>query len=344
MRPQGEQGDWTAGERSDSTTSDRAAGRGARAIAAALWILALSALVLGAGAGAAGATTPSRPAAHTGAAADVSYATATLRGAVNPHRLTTYYYFQYGQTRAYGSQTPLAEAGAGATGVAVRAPIGGLAPLTIYHFRLVAVSSAGTTLGGDRAFKTTKVPLSLQMISSPNPVAFGGAVSIEGTLSGTGNANREVVLQGDAFPFSAGFLDVGNPELTTSTGSFSFVVLGLQMATEYRVVTTSKAAVVSPVVTESVAVLVSARHAPGRRRRRVRVFGTVTPAENGMRVGIMRFRHGHETLAGGAVLHADGPGRSAFSAVIRRRPGVYRVLAAISGAQTKAYSAPFFIR
>jgi hypothetical protein len=309
-----------------------------------LLVLALCAATLGASAAVAvGATAPSKPAAYTGGASEVSYASATLKGTVNPHRLTTYYYFQYGPTRAYGSQTPLAEAGAGARAVAVRVPIGGLSPLTIYHFRLVAVSAAGTTLGGDRAFKTTKVPLSLQIVSSPNPVAFGGAVSVEGTLSGTGNANREVVLQGDVFPFGAGFVDVGNPELTTSTGSFSFVVLGLQAATRYRVVTTTAHPLASPVVTESVAVLVSARHAPTRRRHRVRIFGTVTPAENGMRVGIMRFRHGRETLAGGAVLHADGPGRSAFSAVIRRRPGVYRVLAAINGAQTKAYSAPFFI-
>ncbi len=332
---------WTGG--GQSRRGDRTAWRGARAIAGTLGVLVCA--ILGAGATAAlGATAPSKPAAYTGGASDVSYASATLKGKVNPHRLTTYYYFQYGPTRAYGSQTPLAEAGAGARAVAVRVPIGGLSPLTIYHFRLVAVSAAGTTLGGDRAFKTTRVPLSLQIVASPNPVSFGGVVSVEGTLSGTGNANREVVLQGDAFPFSAGFLDVGNPELTTATGGFSFVVLGLQTTTQYRVATATARAVVSPVVTESVAVLVSARHVRARHRHRVRVFGTVTPAENGMRVGIMRFRHGHETLAGGAVLHADGTGRSAFSAVIRRRPGVYRVLAAISGAQTKAYSAPFFIR
>ncbi len=64
---------------------------------------------------------------------------------------------------------------------------------------------------------TTKVPLSLQILSSPDPVLFGGTAIVQGTLSGTGNGNREVVLQADQFPFSAGFQNVGNPELTTAT-------------------------------------------------------------------------------------------------------------------------------
>lgn len=305
----------------------------------------LCAALSGTSAPAVAAVRLAKPAANTGGAVAVGFGTATLRGSVNPHGGATYYYFQYGLTDGYGQQTPLAEAGAGNRAVVVSVPISGLAPLTIYHFRLVAVNGAGTTLGRDRSFKTTKVPLSLQIVSSPDPVSFGGPVSIQGTLSGTGNANREVVLQGNAFPFTVGFVDVGNPELTTSTGSFSFVVLGLQVSSQYRVVTATQRAVISPIVTEAVTVLVSARHAPTKHHRhRVRIYGTVTPVENGMRVGIMRLSDGHETLAGGAVLHADGPGRSAYSAVIRRHRGAYRVLAAITGAQVSAYSPPFLIR
>jgi hypothetical protein len=288
---------------------------------------------------------PVKPAAETGAAADVSYSGATLTGVVNPHRQATYYYFQYGQTAAFGLQTPLAEAGAGSAAVPVSVPISGLAPLTRYRFRLVAVSAAGTTVGRDRILETTKVPLSLQIVSSPNPVAFGGPVSVQGTLSGTGNANREVVLQGNAFPFTAGFADVGNPELTSAAGGFSFVVLGLGATTQYRVVTATDPAVISPAVTETVTVLVTARHAPVRRRpRRVRIYGTVTPAENGMRIEVMRLRDRHEKRSGGAVLRADGPGRSSFSVRIPRRPGAYRVLALVTGAQAAAYSASFLVR
>jgi len=34
---------------------------------------------------------------------------------------------------------------------------------------------------------------------------------VQGTLSGTGGGNRAVVLQGEVFPFSAGFQNLGNP-------------------------------------------------------------------------------------------------------------------------------------
>ncbi len=152
------------------------------------------------------------------------------------------------------------------------------------------------------------------------------------------------MLQSNAFPFTAGFLDLGNPELTSATGGFSFAVLDLGVTSQYRVVATTEPAVVSPVVTETVTVLVEARHAHTRHRHRVRIYGTVTPAENGMQVSVMRTEHGRETRVGGAVLGADGPDRSSFKTVIRRRRGAYRVLASVTGAQSSAYSTPFLVR
>jgi hypothetical protein len=305
---------------------------------------ALLALCLAAAVARARTAAPEKPVVHTGSALAVGYGSATLTGSLDPRGSATYYYFQYGPTDAYGLQTPLSEAGAGSASVPVRAALTGLSPLTIYHFRLVAVSGAGTTLGSDRSLKTTKVPLSLQIVASPNPVPFGGPVTVQGTLSGTGDVNREVVLQSNAFPFTAGFADLGNPELTSASGGFSFAVLDLGVTSQYRVLTTTEPAVVSPVVTESVAVLVRARHAHTRHRHRVRIYGTVTPAENGMPVSVMRLEHGRETRAGGAVLRPDGPDGSSYEIVIHRRKGAYRVLAAVTGAQSSAYSAPFLVR
>ena len=65
------------------------------------------------------------PGIYTGAAASVSYGSATLTGLVNPHGSNTSYYFQYGPTRAYGAQTALADAGAGTATVKVAVPVGG---------------------------------------------------------------------------------------------------------------------------------------------------------------------------------------------------------------------------
>ncbi|HEY4896954.1 MAG TPA: hypothetical protein VII01_12780, partial [Solirubrobacteraceae bacterium] len=212
--------------------------------AALIAVLALGALSL---AFAGPALAAGRPAAATGGAHSVSYGSAVLSGALNPNGSDTSYYFQFGLTRSYGAQTAIADAGAGTHSLDVALPVTGLQPITVYHYRLVAVNAAGASIGGDHTLLTTKVPLSLQILSSPNPVLFGGLVTVQGTLSGTNNGGRTVVLQGNTFPFTAGFQNVGNAELTTATGGFSFIVQGLGVTTQYRVVTTTTPAVVSPV-------------------------------------------------------------------------------------------------
>jgi hypothetical protein len=299
----------------------------------------LVALALPAAAQAAGA-----PKATTGGARDVSYASATLAGTVNPNGSDTSYYFQYGPTKAYGLQSSIAAAGAGKSGVAVRLPIAGLQPITVYHYRLVAVSASGVSIGSDNTFKTEKVPLSLAIFTSPNPVTFGGLVTIQGTLSGTDNANRAVVLQANTFPFTGAFQSIGNPELTSATGGFSFVVPSLTAATQFRVFTTTSTPVVSPVALEYVAVRVSSHVARTRRRGFARIYGTVTPAANGMQVGILRIEHGRGTLVSGSVLGPLGSSSSQFSRVVRVRKGAYRVLVRVtSGPFVSAYGTTLLI-
>lgn len=290
----------------------------------------------------AGAASP--PTATTQAAADVSYSSATLRGAVDPRGSATSYYFQYGPTRLYGGQTPIGGAGAGHGDVEVTAALTGLQPLTVYHYRLVAVSSAGTTFGSDRAFQTTKVPLSLAILTTPNPVPFGGAVTIQGTLSGTENAGREVVLQGSAFPYTGGFQDVGNAEVTNAQGGFSFTLLDASTTTEYRVVTTTKTPVISPVATEEVAVIVDSHVRRTRRKGWARIYGTVTPAENGAKVAMLRVAGDHGLLAGGTVLQPLNATSSRFSRVVHVHKGIYRVLVQVDAAQVSAYGQPLLIR
>lgn len=288
------------------------------------------------------------PGVSTGAAQSVSYGTATLVGSIDPHGSNTSYYFQYGPTRAYGAQTAVADAGAGTSTVRVAVPIGGLQPITVYHFRLIAVNAAGAHTGNDRAFRTTKVPLSLAILASPNPTLFGGALTIQGTLSGTGNGGVPVVLQANPFPFTQGFANVGNTELTAATGSFSFPITGLTVATQFRVVTATKVPVISPVAIEGVAVRVSAHIGRDRRHRRhhVRIYGTVTPAVDGMEVAIMRITGGRNVLVAGTTLHHLSTTSSRFSRVVRvRRHAIYRVFVKVTnGAQTSTYSQPLFIR
>ena len=285
------------------------------------------------------------PNVSTGQAHQVSYSSAVLTGSVNPNGANTSYYFQFGPTRAYGGQSAIADAGGGTHVVKVSLAIGGLQPLTVYHYRLVAVNGSGASLGKDQTLLTTKVPLSLQILASPNPVLYGGTVTVQGTLSGTENANRAVVLQASQFPFTTGFQIASEPHLTTATGGFSFPILSLAATTQFRVVTTGSKPVISPVAFENVAVRVSSHIGRVKRRHFARFYGTVTPAEDGSQVAILRITHGRGVLVSGTVLRHRDATTSKFSRVVPVTRGVYRVLVrVITGAQVSNYSQPLVIR
>jgi hypothetical protein len=96
------------------------------------------------------------PGATTLPASRLGQRGATLNGSVNPNGVATTFRFEYGTTTAYGQLTPDSNAGAAAASQPVSAPVANLAPGTTYHYRLVAVSSAGTTSGGDAVLTTPK--------------------------------------------------------------------------------------------------------------------------------------------------------------------------------------------
>lgn len=292
------------------------------------------------------AASPATPNVSTGGALNVSYSSAVLAGSVNPAGSETNYVFQYGPTRSYGTQTPLSPAGDNTKTIRVSEPVSGLQPLTTYHYRLVASSAAGTTKGIDRTFNTPAIPLSITIIGVPNPVVFGTPFLVEGTLSGTGAANHEIVLQADSFPYSSGFKTVGNPELTNPAGGFSFPFLDLLESAQLRVVTVGKPEVSSAVVLENVAVRVTFHARSVGRRGFVRLYGTVAPAEVGALVGFQLLRPGHVSVnEGGTAIAAGTPTVSSFSRVVRiHRRGVYRALIEVpAGARTSSYSSPIRI-
>ena len=88
-------------------------------------------------------------------ASNIAVSEATLSGEVNPVGVEARYYFEYGTTEAYGSNTAEASAGSGNTFAEVTAAVvAGLEPGTLYHFRIVASSARGTTVGEDKEFET----------------------------------------------------------------------------------------------------------------------------------------------------------------------------------------------
>ena len=230
------------------------------------------------------------PEVRTTGVNDVESGAATLVGTVDPNTEATSYYFEYGTTRQYGSRTAEASAGSGNSARRVRTRVEGLAPNTLYHFRLVASNRSGVRSGADRTFRTKRQPLGLQITATPNPVVFGAGSTITGTLTGTGNANREVVLEQRPFPFTADFAQVGNPLVTDGNGAFSFPVLPLPGTTQFRVRTVQPNNVISPVLTLGVANKVTTRLSDRsvRRFQRVRFYGRVAPAATGLPFEIQR--------------------------------------------------------
>ncbi len=96
------------------------------------------------------------PAPTTGAATGVGETGATLNGTLAAGGSSTAY-FQYGTTATYGGSTATQNVGASSSPSPLAAAIGGLAPGTTYHFRLVAENSGGVVYGGDQMF-TIEVP------------------------------------------------------------------------------------------------------------------------------------------------------------------------------------------
>jgi hypothetical protein len=293
------------------------------------------------------AAAASSPAVSTGAVSSKTYSSAAVSAYVNPRGQPTSYFFQYGTTGAYGTESAIGPAGSGTATIKVTQSIAGLQAATTYHYRVVATNPSGTTRGSDRTFTTPKIPLSLQIIGTPNPVVFSDPFTVEGNLTGTGNANRKVVLQANPFPYTAGFKDLGNVELTNATGGFAFPVLGLTENAQLRVMTLGDPVISSPTLTEGVAVRVVAHSKRTRRHGFVKIYGTVAPAEVGALVGFQLLVPHHNSVnEGGTVVTTGTPTVAQFSKVVRLHHfGVYRVLIKTAdGAHVSAYSNPILVR
>jgi PKD repeat protein len=88
---------------------------------------------------------PRPPTTHTGATEG-----ATAHGAIDPENRPTEWYFEYGPTAEYGARTPMRSQPASDSLQQVSADLPGLVAGRLYHYRLVASNSVGTTEGEDR--------------------------------------------------------------------------------------------------------------------------------------------------------------------------------------------------
>ena len=111
-------------------------------------------------------TTPSPPTVAT-TAPTVSVTSAGFSGSVTPNGLATQVHFEYGLDPkytgggpvVYGQSTPTQSVGSDFAGHTIGpVAVSGLLPNALYHVRLVATNSDGTTLGPDQTFTTAAAP------------------------------------------------------------------------------------------------------------------------------------------------------------------------------------------
>ena len=119
----------------------------------------------------------------TGAPSAVTDGGAGFSGSVNPDGLATTAYFQYGLDQRYSqlgasgpnytAQTQPQTVGSDFTAHGVGpVAVSGLVPNALYHVRMVATNSAGTTFGQDMTFTTATAP-------APGPPTLGKTFNIE---------------------------------------------------------------------------------------------------------------------------------------------------------------------
>lgn len=111
---------------------------------------------------------------------DVAASSATLKASVDPNGADTHYYFEYGTTTSYGTDVPLSapgmDLGSGEAEQAVSWHLQGLAPDTVYHYRVVVAQGEEVFEGPDNSFTTQTSGMSStlpdgrtwELVSPPN--------------------------------------------------------------------------------------------------------------------------------------------------------------------------------
>ncbi len=122
-------------------------------------------------------TTTGSPSVDEESAGEIKQTGATFSAQIDPHGFDTTYHFEYGTTSAYGTSLPIADAdiGSGTSDVAVSVEPTGLQSGVSYHYRVVAVNSAGTTDGPDEAFTTT-APALIENLAITDVTSAGAIV------------------------------------------------------------------------------------------------------------------------------------------------------------------------
>jgi uncharacterized protein (TIGR02145 family) len=176
--------------------------------------------------------TQTPPSVTTIAATSVANTTSTINGTINANNFSTTVTFEYGLTTSYGSTVPGSPSPVtGSTLTSVLASLTGLTPGAVYHFRVAATSSAGTTYGSDLTFTTL-----LEPIATTTPATLIGNMTV--TLNGTVNANNSSSIVTFEYGLSTAYgtmvAALESPVTGNSSTSVTANLTGLTPGTTYH--------------------------------------------------------------------------------------------------------------
>ncbi|HPG38149.1 MAG TPA: sugar-binding protein [bacterium] len=180
------------------------------------------------------------PVAITSEATDVTLTTARLNGRVNARGLPTTVKFQYGISTNYSNEvfainSPLN----GTTFSLVHVDISNLLADSLYHFRVVATNSAGTSYGDDFTFTpTAKAPV---VTTFPATNVTQTTASVNGKVNANNQSTSVIFQYGTSENYGSEIYAFNSPVSGTALTNVSAEISGLTPNTiyHYRVVATN---------------------------------------------------------------------------------------------------------
>jgi hypothetical protein len=176
---------------------------------------------------------------QTLAATNITQNSATLNGQINPNNNTVSYQFEYGTSPSFGNNTSFQSLSGGSSFQNVSVAISGLAPNTLYYFRLDGQTASGGTVQGATLTFTTGVQSSSGTITVQTLPASGinqTSATLTGSISGnsvTGVVNYRFAYGADAGLSNPSYTGYQSLTLIPSAQNVFMGVYTLSPATTY---------------------------------------------------------------------------------------------------------------
>jgi uncharacterized protein (TIGR02145 family) len=173
------------------------------------------------------------PEAITQGATYILLTGATLNGTVNANDLTTTVTFEYGTTTAYGQSANATQSPITGTSItAISCELAGLSEGTIYHFRIKAENSLGTTYGSDMTFTTLgQKPTAITLAACC--IRNNGA-TLNGSVNGNYLSTTVSFEYGTSTSYESSVTAFQSPVTGNNSVSVSASISGLNSGTTYH--------------------------------------------------------------------------------------------------------------